>query len=140
METPYGSIPDRLVKDMTPQEMNDFLAKKYRRRSLLTGAAALAAAAAGPLFWRQSAASAATLPTGPQWIAFGHDPKSQMFVSWSVGSASATGHTPPRPMVRWGLDTSYGRLASGCLRCGLSGVLGGFGSMARPCTGGFVTR
>lgn len=93
---------------MTPQEMHDFLARRYRRRSLLKGAAAAAAAAAGPVLWRQSAASAATLPAGPQWSAFGPDPKSEMFVSWSAGSASATGQTPPKPMIRCGLDTSYG--------------------------------
>lgn len=109
MDTPYGSIPGKFVKDMTPQEMHDFLARRYRRRSLLKGAAAVAAAAmAGPVLWRQSAASAATAPVGPQWIAFGHDPKSQMFVSWSSGSASGTGPAPPKPMIRWGLDTSYG--------------------------------
>lgn len=112
METPYGSIPDRFVKDMTPQDMNDFLARRYRRRSILTGAGALAAAAmAGPLLWRQTAASAATVPTGPQWIAFGPNPKAEMFVSWSAGTASGTGDAPPSPMVRWGRDASYGRAA-----------------------------
>jgi 3',5'-cyclic AMP phosphodiesterase CpdA len=109
MQTPYGEIPDRFVRDMAPQEMNDFLKKRYRRRSVLKGAAALGAGAvAGPVFWRRSAAFGATPPVGPQWIAYGADPTSQMYVSWSAGTATGTNQAPPKPQVRWGLDNTYG--------------------------------
>jgi hypothetical protein len=112
METPYGEIPDRLVADMTPQEMHDYLRRRYRRRAVLSGAAVLgAAAAAGPLLWRQSAALAAVAP-GPRWIAFGPDPAAQMYVSWLAGTASGPSRPPARPRVRWGTDSSYGSAAS----------------------------
>ena len=108
METPYGEIPEKLVKDMTVQEMHDYLKARYRRRSVLKGAGVLGvAAAAGPFFWRQSAASASTA-TAPQWIAYGADPTSQMYVSWSAGSAGGPSPAVPAPQVRWGLDKSYG--------------------------------
>jgi hypothetical protein len=108
METPYGEIPEKLVKDMTVQEMHDYLKARYRRRSVLKGAGVLGvAAAAGPLFWRQSAASASTA-TAPQWIAYGADPTSEMYVSWSAGSAGGPSPAVPAPQVRWGLDRSYG--------------------------------
>jgi hypothetical protein len=111
METPYGEIPDRFVKDMRPQEMHDFLKHRYGRRNVLKGAATLGVAAiAGPVLWRQSKALAATTPIGPQWIAFGPDPASQMYLSWSAGTAGGRNQTPPAPQVRWGLDNSYGSL------------------------------
>ncbi len=109
METPYGEIPDGFVRDMRPQEMHDFLRHSYGRRNLLKGAAALGVAAiAGPVLWRQSAAVAATAPAGPQWIAFGADPSSAMYLSWSAGRAMGKVPTPSAPQVRWGLDSSYG--------------------------------
>jgi Purple acid Phosphatase, N-terminal domain/Calcineurin-like phosphoesterase len=111
VETPYGEIPDRLVKDMRPQEMHDFLKRRYSRRSVLRGTGVLGvAAAAGPVFWRQSSAwaSTSTTTTTPQWIAYGPDPTTSMFVSWSAGSASTPG-SAPRPLVRWGLTKHYGR-------------------------------
>jgi hypothetical protein len=109
METPYGEIPEKLVKDMTVQEMHDYLKARYRRRSVLKGAGALGlAAAAGPLFWRQSSASASTA-SAPQWIAYGPDASRQMYVSWSAGTAGGTTPAVPRPQVRWGLDGGYGR-------------------------------
>jgi hypothetical protein len=109
METPYGEIPEKLVKDMTVQEMHDYLKTRYRRRSVLKGAGVLGAAAAvGPLFWRQSAASASTA-TAPQWIAYGADPTREMYVSWSAGAAGGPSPAVPAPQVRWGLDRSYGR-------------------------------
>ena len=108
METPYGEIPEKLVKDMTVQEMHDYHKARYRRRSVLKGAGVLGvAAAAGPLFWRQSAASASTA-TAPQWIAYGADPTSEMYVSWSAGSAGGPSPAVPAPQVRWGLDRHYG--------------------------------
>jgi hypothetical protein len=110
METPYGEIPENLVKDMTVQEMHDYLKARYRRRSVLKGAGALGlAAAAGPLFWRQSSASASTA-SAPQWIAYGPDPARQMYVSWSAGTADGTSPAVPAPQVRWGLDHGYGRI------------------------------
>ena len=109
METPYGEIPDRFVRDMRPQEMHDFLRRRYGRRNLLKGAAALGVAAiAGPVLWRQSAALAATTPGRPQWIAFGADPRSEMYLSWSTGKSMGKVPTPKAPQVRWGLDSSYG--------------------------------
>jgi hypothetical protein len=110
METPYGEIPDRLVKDMTVQEMHDYLRSRYRRRTVLKGAGALGlAAAAGPLFWQQSSAHASTA-AAPQWIGYGPDPTRQMFVSWSAGTADGSAPSVPRPQVRWGTDRSYGRI------------------------------
>jgi TAT (twin-arginine translocation) pathway signal sequence len=112
VETPYGEIPDRLVKDMRPQEMHDYLQRRYSRRTVLKGAGALGlVAAAGPVFWRQSSAwaSTPTTTTTPQWIAYGPDPATSMFVSWSAGSASTPG-SAPRPLVRWGLSQHYGRI------------------------------
>ncbi len=110
METPYGEIPEKLVKDMTVQEMHDYLKARYRRRSVLKGAGALGlAAAAGPLFWRQPSASASTA-SAPQWVAYGADPTRQMYVSWSAGTASGTTPSVPRPQVRWGPDHGYGRI------------------------------
>ncbi|MEP7024841.1 MAG: metallophosphoesterase family protein [Actinomycetota bacterium] len=108
METPYGEIPDRFVRDMRPQEMHDFLRRRYGRRNVLKGAAALSVAAiAGPMQWRQTTTLAA-IPTGPQWIAFGADPRSEMHLSWSVGRAMGKVPTPRAPQVRWGVDSSYG--------------------------------
>jgi hypothetical protein len=110
METPYGEIPENLVKDMTVQEMHDYLKARYRRRSVLKGAGALGlAAAAGPLLWRQSSALASTA-SAPQWIAYGADPATQMYVSWSAGTSDGTTPAVPRPQVRWGLDHGYGRI------------------------------
>jgi hypothetical protein len=110
METPYGEIPEKLVKDMTVQEMHDYLKTRYRRRSVLKGAGALGlAAAAGPFFWRQSAASASTA-SAPQWIAYGADPTREMYVSWSAGAAGGPAPSVPAPQVRWGLDRGYGRI------------------------------
>jgi Calcineurin-like phosphoesterase/Purple acid Phosphatase, N-terminal domain len=113
METPYGEIPERLVKDMSAQEIHDYLRQRYSRRSFLqgiTGAGALAVA--GPTLWTRSFtdSSAAGSPTGPQWIAYGPDPAAEMHVSWSAG-AYQTKANVPRPLVRWGLTSGYGRLA-----------------------------
>src|ERR1700733_5957109 len=112
METPYGEIPNRLVQNMRPQEMHDYLKQRYSRRTLLKGVGlAGGAAAAGPIFWQQSGAWAAGSPTSttPQWIAYGPDPATSMFVSWSAGSASTPG-SAPRPRVRWGTNRGYGRV------------------------------
>jgi hypothetical protein len=109
METPYGEIPEKLVKDMTVQEMHDYLKKRYRRRSVLKGAGVAGlAAAAGPLFWRQPSASASTA-SAPQWIAYGADPGREIYVSWSAGTYNGAVPSVPRPQVRYGLDKSYGR-------------------------------
>ena len=109
MEAPHGEIPERFVKDMRPQEMHDFLAQRYGRRSVLKGAAILGVAAvASPVLWRQSAALAATMPIGPRWISFGADPAAQMYLSWSAGTATGKSTAPPRPQVRLGLDATYG--------------------------------
>lgn len=110
MDTPYGEIPERFAKDMAPDEMFEFLRKRYSRRGMLKGAAAAGAlAASGPIFWRRSYAFASTTPspTGPQWIAFGPDPTSEMYISWAAGN-STTAANVPAPKIRWGLDTSYG--------------------------------
>jgi hypothetical protein len=114
METPYGEIPDRFVRDMGPQEMHDFLEQRYKRRNVLRGAAVLGlAAVTSPVLWRQAGALAATTPIGPRWIAFGPDPASQMYLSWSAGTAKGTSQAPPAPQVRWGLGTSYGSVQDG---------------------------
>jgi hypothetical protein len=106
METPYGEIPDSYVPDMSPQDMHDYLKKRYSRRSIFKGAAVLGAAST-PLFWMQSSASAATT-TGPQWISYGTDPSSQMFISFSAGSYNGAAPAVPAAQVRYGLDSSYG--------------------------------
>ena len=108
MDTPYGDIPDRFARDMRPQEMHDFLRQRYGRRDMLKGAATLGVAAiAGPMLWRQRTTLAA-VPPGPQWIAFGADPRSQMYLSWSAGRDMGKEQVPTAPQVRWGLDASYG--------------------------------
>lgn len=38
MKTPYGEIPERFVKDMSAQEMHDYLQRRYSRRGFLKGA------------------------------------------------------------------------------------------------------
>lgn len=68
---------------MSAQEMHDYLQRRYSRRRVLSGAAAGALAATGPVFWRRSFtdSSAAGSPAGPQWIALGSDPATEMHVS-----------------------------------------------------------
>jgi 3',5'-cyclic AMP phosphodiesterase CpdA len=110
METPYGEIPEKLVKDMTVQEMHDYLKARYGRRSVLKGAGVLGlAAAAGPLFWRQPSAASASTASAPQWIAYGADPAREMQVSWSAGTYNGPVPSVPSPQVRYGLDATYGR-------------------------------
>jgi 3',5'-cyclic AMP phosphodiesterase CpdA len=112
MDTPYGEVPDRFVKDMAPQEMHDYLRRRYGRRNVIkAGLGAGALAVAGPMLWKQSAAFAATT-TGPQWISYGADPTTQMYVSWSAGSATAAPAPASAPTVRYGTSTSYGSTAS----------------------------
>jgi hypothetical protein len=111
METPYGEIPEKFVKDMSLQEMHDYLAARgrYRRRAVLKGAAIVGAATvAGPIFWRQASAYASTA-SAPQWIAYGNDPAREMFVSWSAGTYNGASPAVRAPQVRWGLDKGYGR-------------------------------
>jgi hypothetical protein len=112
MDTPYGDIPDRLAGDMRPQEQHEYLRFSYGRRRLLKGAAVLSAAAvAGPVLWRQpGAAAAAASGHGPRWIAYGGDPASEMYVSWSEspGAGGAPFRGPRAPQVRWGTDSSEG--------------------------------
>jgi hypothetical protein len=111
METPYGEIPDQFVKDMSPQEMHDYLKKRYGRRTVLKGAGVVGAAAAvGPIIWKQSSAYATGVPI-PQWISFGPDPTTSMYVSWSSGSYN-TPSTAPAPQVRYGLSSNYGSIAT----------------------------
>jgi hypothetical protein len=94
MQTPYGEIPERLVKDMSAQEMHDYLQQHYSRRRFLKGATGAGAlAVAGPVFWSRkfSDSSAAGSPVGPQWIALGSDPatemvRSRLIVDVSYGS------------------------------------------------------
>jgi hypothetical protein len=110
MDTPYGDIPDRLARDMRPQEQHEYLQLSYGRRRLLKGAAGLGAAAvAGPVLWRQPGAAAAA-GHGPQWIAFGADPAAEMYVSWSGGASPDGGSIagPRAPQVRWGTGSSEG--------------------------------
>src|ERR1700744_1628957 len=101
METPYGEIPERFVKDMSAQEMHDYLKRRYSRRRFLGGTAGAGAlAVAGPMLWSRSFTdtSAAGSPTGPQWIALGSDPATEMHVSWSAG-AYTTKANVPKPVV-----------------------------------------
>ena len=120
METPYGAIPDRLARDMSPQDMHDYLRARYRRRAVLGGAAVIAT----PLLWRQPGLPARR--PGPRWIGFGADPAAQMHVSWSSGSASGASARPGRPRVRWGLDRSYGHVADAdaCVQVPVPAVAG----------------
>ena len=109
MATPYGDIPDRLARDMRPPEQHEYLRRSFGRRRLLRGAALMGAAvAAGPVLWRQQGALAAAGPAGPQWIAFGADPASQMYVSWTAWPGNGQPPGPRAPQLRWGTDSSYG--------------------------------
>jgi len=93
---------------MSPDHMRDYPPRRYQRRAILKGTAAVGlAAVAGPTAWRQSDAWASG-PAAPQWIAYGAHPSTQMYLSWSTGTASGTQQAPPHPQVRWGLDASYG--------------------------------
>jgi Purple acid Phosphatase, N-terminal domain/Calcineurin-like phosphoesterase len=108
METPYGDIPEKFVKDMSIQEMHDYLKARSSRRAFLMGAGALGlAAAAGPVFWRQSSAFASTA-SAPQWVGYGRDPAREMYVSWSAGTYNGPVPSVPAPQVRYGLDATYG--------------------------------
>jgi hypothetical protein len=108
MDTPYGDIPDRFARAMRPSEQHEYLQLSYGRRRLLKGAAALGAAAvAGPVLWRQTV-TAAAVGHGPQWIAFGGDPASEMYVSWSQSPAGGSFAGPRAPQVRWGTGSSDG--------------------------------
>jgi hypothetical protein len=108
MDTPFGKIPDRYRGSMRPQDMHDYLRKRYGRRALLKGAAAAGAlAAAGPIFWRQSDAFAAdwtpsdpATTTTPQWIAYGPTPGTSMWVSWSSGSYDKA-TAPKSPILQY---------------------------------------
>ncbi|HEX3908267.1 MAG TPA: metallophosphoesterase family protein [Mycobacteriales bacterium] len=82
--------------------------REFDRRDVLRAAAVLGIAT--PVLWRQTKATAATSPIGPQWIAFGPSPSTQMYLTWSLGSASAALVTPKAPQVRWGPTTAYGNV------------------------------
>jgi hypothetical protein len=113
METPYGEIPQRFVKDMSAQEMHDYLRQHYSRRGFLKGTAAAGAlAVAGPVLLsrRFADSSAAGSPAGPQWVAYGPDHATEMHISWSAGSYSTSANVP-RPVVRWGRTSEYGEIA-----------------------------
>jgi hypothetical protein len=99
---------------MRPGQMNDYLARKLSRRTVLRGAAILGTAAS-PVLWRQSRALAATPSLGPQWVSFGSDPASQMYLSWSSGSPAAVNTVPPAPQARWGPDASYGNVQAAAI-------------------------
>jgi hypothetical protein len=107
MDTPYGEIPDNLIKGMTPQDMHDYLRRRFSRRSVLKGAAAVGAVAAvGPLFWKRSYASASAVPI-PQWISYGPNPATSMYISFSNGNYD-TATISSNPTVFYGLTNSYG--------------------------------
>jgi len=102
METPYGEIPEKFLKDMSRQDMCYYMKARHSRRRFLKGAAATGAlAVAGPIFWRQTYAAATTVASAPgsQWIAYGPDPSSEMWISWNAGNASTAANVPS-PVVR----------------------------------------
>jgi hypothetical protein len=85
-----------------------FVTREFARRQVLQGAAVLTVAA--PILWRESgAASGATPAIGPRWIAYGATPATSMYVSWSTGTASGAVQKPPKPRIRWGATTAYGK-------------------------------
>ncbi len=89
-------------------ESGGIFRRQYGRRTILRGAAAIGVTA--PLLGNATGAQAASLPIGPRWIAYGAEPTTTMYVSWSVGSASGSGSLPPAPQVRYGTSTSYGHV------------------------------
>jgi hypothetical protein len=112
METPYGDIPEKFVRDMSVQEMHDYLAARgrYRRRAVLKGAGMLGlSAAVSTAFWRQPSAFASTA-AAPQWIGYGQDPAREIYVSWAAGTYNGPVPSVPHPLVRWGADQHYGAI------------------------------
>ena len=89
METHWGEIPDRHLRDMSMAEVHEYLsASRSSRRSFLRGmAAAAAVGVAGPMLWRQSARAASAPPTAAH-LAFGTDPRTEMVVSWKGGAGT----------------------------------------------------
>lgn len=81
-----------------------------RRRRVLKGAAAatVVGSVGGAIMAMPSGAQASTTAIGPQWIAFGADPTSEMYVTWAAGTASAAKPTVPAPQIRYGTTSSYG--------------------------------
>jgi Purple acid Phosphatase, N-terminal domain len=105
---PYGELPDRFVKDMTVQEMHDFLKGRRGWRQAFKGAMFVGlAAVSGPILRRRSYFFSPTADA-PQWIAYGADPTRQIYLSWSLGTHDGPVQVPPAPQVRWGVDQSYG--------------------------------
>lgn len=102
------------------------------RRDLLRRASALGVAV--PVLWRVAPAAHAaaadptgSLPPGPQWIAFGANPKHEMHISWATGTSNGSAAKPVSPVVRWGRHSSYGQstTAQHCSRVPLpAGVSG----------------
>jgi hypothetical protein len=80
----------------------------YGRRQVLRGAAVLTVAA--PILWRESGSAAAATPAiGPRWIAYGASASTTMYVSWSTGTAGGTVQKAPKPQIKWGTTTAYGK-------------------------------
>ena len=100
METPFGSIPDRMLPGMTMGERHEYLSRQVSRRSVLkAGLLGAGAVVAGPLLWKTPGALAA--PPAGMHLTYGPDPLRDMSLSWSTAGAA-------RPRVDLGIDRTYG--------------------------------
>ena len=127
--TPFGELPNRLARDMSLVEQEDWLARRISRRVVLQAGAAMGAGAA--LLGSAGVASAAGPPNkvlGRQ-IVYGADPSTEMVVAFAVTSAftsasvTATGdghdvHGNGVAQVVPGSDTRYVRATLTALRAG----------------------
>ena len=99
METPYGTVPDRYVDNLTMADADAILRRNVvSRRRLIQGA--LATATAGPLLW--SKPGIAAVAPGGEHLTFGADATRDVVVTWSTPASVA------KAALDLGRDKSYG--------------------------------
>lgn len=87
--TPFGPLPNRLAVDMTMDEQHDWLQRQVSRRTLLRAAGAMGASSL--ILWpRPDHAVAEANQLYGRHLAFGADPKSQMFIGFASKTSVRT--------------------------------------------------